>query len=228
MGSVGSVHRRIDLGCERRNAVPPESEQRRRPIGYPHAVAEDSLLLSTARLLERARGGDDVALEALYKRYLGPLRRWARGRLPGWARGAVDTDDLVQESLLGSLRNLGGFTPERSGAFQHYLREALRNRLRDELRRAGRRPPSELADSDLRDPGLSPAEVAIGRERLERFETALASLSSADRDAVVARLELGLPYVDVAELLGKPSADAARMAVKRAIARLAHAMAEGG
>lgn len=209
------------VGLGRREAKP-----RVRYASHPMERAAD--LLSTRQLIDLAKQGDDQALEVLFRRYLTPLRRWARGRLPNWARGMVDTDDLVQESLLGSLRTMAGFVPEQSGAFQSYLREALRNRLRDELRRAGRRPSGDAPGSDLPDPSLSPVEAAMGRENLERFEIALRTLSPSDRDAVVARVELGFSYEEIADLLGKASVDAARMAVKRAIARLARAMAVSG
>jgi RNA polymerase sigma-70 factor (ECF subfamily) len=58
----------------------------------------------------------------------------------------------------------------------------------------------------------------------ERYEAALASLSDDDREAIVARVELGGTYEEVAAALGKPTADAARMAVGRALLRLAEAM----
>ena len=45
-------------------------------------------LESTFRLLERARTGDQDALNRLLARHVTPLRRWARGRLPKWARDA--------------------------------------------------------------------------------------------------------------------------------------------
>ena len=182
-------------------------------------------LLSSSQLLNRVREGDDDALEALYRRYLGPLRRWARGRLPRWARSVVDTDDLVQESLLGSLRTVQRFVPERSGAFQSYLRGALKNRLTDELRRVRRRPQGAALAAEYPDGGLSPVEEAIGREALRRFGEAMGRLGPRDRDAVVARVELGLPYKEIADILGTPTPDAARMCVQRAIARLAKEMA---
>ncbi|HVS66350.1 MAG TPA: hypothetical protein VMT85_22925 [Thermoanaerobaculia bacterium] len=47
---------------------------------------------STATLLGKARAGDEDARERLIRRYLPVLRQWARGRLPGYARDAVDTD----------------------------------------------------------------------------------------------------------------------------------------
>ena len=55
---------------------------------------------STFHLLDRARAGDQEALERLFERHVKPLQRWARGRLPRWARDLADTDDLVQDTLL--------------------------------------------------------------------------------------------------------------------------------
>jgi RNA polymerase sigma-70 factor (ECF subfamily) len=49
-------------------------------------------------------------------------------------------------------------------------------------------------------------------------------LTEGERQAVVLRVELGLSYEEIAGQLEKPSADAARMAVTRAIARLAAEM----
>src|SRR5829696_8052644 len=44
---------------------------------------------SSLALVERARDGDDEALGRLCARYLPRLQRWAHGRLPSWARGAL-------------------------------------------------------------------------------------------------------------------------------------------
>ena len=46
---------------------------------------------STLYLIERARSGDQEALDRLFARHSGPLRRWAAGRLPKWARDMTDT-----------------------------------------------------------------------------------------------------------------------------------------
>ena len=59
----------------------------------------------------------------------------------------------------------------------------------------------------------------------ERYERALERLKPASREAVVARVEMGFSYRQVATELGKPSPDAARMAVSRALAQLAREMA---
>ena len=73
-------------------------------------------------------------------RHVGPLRRWVSGRLPRWARDLADTDDLVQDTLLRTFKKMEGFEARGVGALQAYLRQAVMNRLRDELRRKGRAP----------------------------------------------------------------------------------------
>ena len=188
---------------------------------------------STFRLLERARAGDQGALEHLFTRHLKPLQRWARGRLPGWARDLADTDDLVQDTLLQTFRRLEDFEPRRVGALQAYLRQAVLNRIRNELRRKGRHPDATGLDATGVDDlelgaAESPLERAIGREAVERYERALQKLRADEREAVIAKVEMGYSNEELAEVLGKPTSEAARKAAQRAIVRLAQEMALGG
>ena len=176
---------------------------------------------TTWQLLARARAGDPQALDRLFARHLPPLQRWARGRLPKWARQMTDTDDLVQDALAQTFRRLDYVEAKGVGALAGYLRQAVLNRIRDVLRRNGRTPPSvDLGTVDLAG-GESPLEQAIGREGVERYERALQQLGARDRDAIVGRLELGYSYEELAEALGKPSAEAARKAAQRALLKLA-------
>ena len=182
---------------------------------------------STFSLIERARAGDQQALERLFARHLEPLQRWASGRLPKWARDLADTDDLVQDTLLKTFKRIEHFEPRRVGALQAYLRNAVLNRLRDELRRKGREPVSTNLDSvDVESAG-TPLEHAIGRETVEIYEQALERLKAEEREAIIARVELGYSYEEVAVMLDKPTADAARKAAERALVRLAEEMKRG-
>jgi RNA polymerase sigma-70 factor (ECF subfamily) len=183
---------------------------------------------SSFELLERAKGGDADALDRLLRRYLPPLRKWASGRLPRWARDLADTQDLVQDTVLQALKHLRHFHPRHDGALQAYLRQAVMNRIRDELRRFHRRPVSTELPENMPDAAVSPLEEAIGREAIERYEAALATLREEERAAIVARIELGHTYEEVAAALGKPTADAARVAVSRAVVRLAARMKSVG
>lgn len=178
----------------------------------------------SSQLLRRAQQGDEHALNDLLTRYRPRLRQWASGRLPRWARDITDTNDLVQETLLRTFKRIEAIDADRSGSLQAYLRQAVLNAIRDELRRARRRPAPGPLDSGHPAPEPSPLEVAIGHAATERYERALAALATHEREAIVARLELGFDYQELADLLGKPSANAARMAVQRALVKLAETM----
>jgi RNA polymerase sigma-70 factor, ECF subfamily len=195
-----------------------------RPSRLQNAPAGQGDPESTLELIDRARHGDQAALNRLFERHLRPLQRWASGRLPNWARDLADTDDLVQDALLHSLKKIGDFEPRRAGAFQAYLRTAVVNRIRDELRRRARRPESshleclELASAD------SPLQEVIGDEAVRRYESALARLRPEEREAIIGRVEMEYSYEELAQVLGKPTADAARKAAQRALVRLAEEM----
>lgn len=179
---------------------------------------------STIDLLHRYHAGDGNALEELLARNLAPLRRWATGRLPAKARDLRDTEDLVQETILQALPHIAEIEYRGEGAVQAYLRQAIMNRIRNEYRRAGRKPDQGEVHSRLADHGLSPLDVVVGKDVSEDYEAALASLGEDDRILVILRLELEFGYQAIAEATGRPSPDAARMATSRAIVRLAQAM----
>jgi RNA polymerase sigma-70 factor, ECF subfamily len=183
-------------------------------------IGADVDVTSSFALLLRARQGDEVARNELCARYLPRLRRWAHGRLPVWAREHLDTEDIVQDTLMRSVRRIDTFTPQHEGAFCAYVCQALRNRLRDALRRASRRPSGPPPSPDEPAPDPSPLEQAVGRQLLSRYDAALLRLRESDRELVVARVELGLDYAEIAELCGKPTLAAVRVAVSRAIVRL--------
>ena len=181
-------------------------------------------LLVTQELLARARDGDRAALDALLARYLPRLRRWASGRLPGFARSLLDTQDLVQETLARVVQGLDRIEVRGPGGFQAYVRQAVLNRIRDEVRWAARRPGPDGVPESIPDLAPSPLENAIGADVLERYERALARLDEDDRQLLHLRLELALDYQEITAMTGRPSRDATRMAIQRALARLAGEM----
>ena len=197
-----------------------------RPGGDPlgSAATRTADLESTFRLIERAQAGDAEALDRLIARHMPPLKRWARGRLPQWARDLADTDDLVQDALLQTFKRIGDFEVRGPGALQAYLRQAILNRVRDELRKKARRPDETDLDGLAASSRGSPLEEAIGREAIERYERALSAMRPEEREAIIGRVEMGYSYEELAEALGKPSADAARKAAQRALVRLAQQM----
>jgi RNA polymerase sigma factor (sigma-70 family) len=140
-----------------------------------------------------------------------------------WARDMADTDDIVQDAVIRTFARIDQFEIRGEGALQAYLRQAIYNRIRDEVRRASQRQAGPLG-TDVPGDTASPFEHAVGTEMAERYEAALASLADPDREAIIARVELGGSYAEVAVALGKPTAEAARTAVGRALVKLAGAM----
>lgn len=178
---------------------------------------------SSLSLLLRAQQGDGVAVEALMARYLARLQRWASGRVPASARGLLDTNDVVQDALLNTFQRLEHFTPRHDGALMAYLRTAVANRIRMELRRP--RPDGFDGNADALPSGdPSPLELAVGHAAFARYEQALAQLDEDDRAAIVSRFEMGYSYDALARAMNRPSSDAARKLVERAVRRLAALM----
>jgi RNA polymerase sigma factor (sigma-70 family) len=174
---------------------------------------------STAELVHKARSGDRSAENEIARRSLPELRRWARGRLPASARHIGDTEDLVQETIVRTLRQLRSLDASRPGGLQAYMRRAFKNNVNDQLRRTRARPQRE----ELRDaPDLapSPESRAVDREFQVLVSTARARLSPRDRALVVAWVDKEWSYARIARALKIPTVNAARMAVHRACARL--------
>lgn len=178
---------------------------------------------TTATLLSLVRDGNAAARERLVARYLPLLRRWARGRLPQRARDLNDTNDLVQITLVSALNGIDRFRPKREGAFLAYLRTSLMNNIRMELRRVGRHGESEA----LTEEGLAAPDALahqLGVDDLIDYEAALARLTPLRREALILRFEFGMGFAEIAEALGRRTANAAHMLVSRAIVDLARAL----
>ena len=182
---------------------------------------------SEQRLLDRVRRGSQSALGALFMRYASWLRRWAQGRLPRWARDGLDTSDLVQDVLHGTLARMSTFRSAHATALRSYLRRAVENRIGDHQRRAlfrlkrGRPLGEPLRRSDAGAPQL---QQLIDNEVWRRYLEGLKQLTPRHRRLVVGRVEFGYSYRQLALIERLSTPDAARMAFRRALARLSIVM----
>lgn len=59
----------------------------------------------------------------------------------------IDTDDLVQETVISTLKRIEVFEYRADAALQAYLRQAVMNRIRNEIRRVTRHPAPDTLDS---------------------------------------------------------------------------------
>ena len=67
---------------------------------------------------------------------------------------------------------------------------------------------------------VSPLDQASAQEAWSKCRAALALLPIDQRECLIARFDYDYSYDEIAALLGKPSPDAARMSVKRALTQL--------
>lgn len=185
-----------------------------------------SNLESTATLLTKVRSGEEGAKERLCSIYLPLLNQWAHGRLPNYVRDLSETADMVQISLLNALNNIETFNPKHEGAFLAYLRKILLNSIRKEIRRHSNQGNMVNLgnEMELTDKQATIYEEAVGMEMFEKYESALSKLSENTKQAIILRVEFGFSYPEIAAALEINSANSARMAVTRAICKLAQGM----
>jgi RNA polymerase sigma-70 factor (ECF subfamily) len=193
------------------------------PAGRPDATTADGdPPQPTLVLLDRARRGDDGAVNGLLERHREAIKRMIDRRMDRGVQRRVDASDIVQDVLLEANRRLGEYLSNPTMPFQLWLRHMARDRLIDAHRRhrvaASRSVDREvpLAADDDRS-GADLAGVVADRER--RFATAVDALDDMDRQIVLLRHFEHLSTAEAAAVLGL-SKPAAGMRYLRAMRRL--------
>jgi RNA polymerase sigma factor (sigma-70 family) len=174
-----------------------------------------------------ARAGDPAAVDRLVAGYL-PLVYTIAGRA---LEGHADVDDVVQDTMLRVLRNLGDLRdPE---AFRSWLVAITVRQVRERFR-SRRAAPAALLDDDLRDPGADFTDLAITRLELtgQRRETAeatrwldednrellslwwLEASGELTRDEIVAAIEVSRQHAAVRIQRMKAQLETARVVVR--------------
>lgn len=179
---------------------------------------------ASSRLLSRARQGDRSAIGLLFQRHAPILRRWAHSRLPRWARALADTADLVQDAFFNTFRRFDRFVPRGEKALQAYLRNAVQHRIIDILRKSETRLRGGELTGEEPDSQPSPLAQAISAQENQRYRFALSQLGKDDQSLIVGRFELGYSYEQLALISGRATPEAARIALRRALARLTEQM----
>jgi DNA-directed RNA polymerase specialized sigma24 family protein len=116
------------------------------------------------------------------------------------------------------------FDARGKGALEAYLRRGIENRIRDELRSLSRWPTTSLDGVDVADFAPSAVDTLISEEDQQRYRVALNRLREVERTLIVGALELGYTHEQLALITGRPTSDSARVALHRALRRLADEM----
>lgn len=182
-------------------------------------------------LCSLAACGDRVAEEELVARYNRLVRVCAR---PFFLAGG-DSEDLIQEGMIGLLSAIRGFQSDREAGFHTYAEVCIKNRIRSAARAASRDKHSPLNQSvslgsvlldrvadgygggELQQSSESPEDMLIGREeRKAQIMSVLERLSQFEKMVLDLYLD-GFSYNEIALRLDKPvkSVDNAVQRIRR-------------
>ena len=186
-------------------------------------------------LCSLAASGDRIAEEALVMRYNRLVRVCAR---PYFLAGG-DSEDLIQEGMVGLLNAIREYDPGKGSSFRTYAETCIRNRILSAIRAAARDKHTPLNHyvsyetplldgntdsyplSASRQPQQNPEDMLISmEERRERLGTLKGQLSGFEAQILDLYLR-GLSYVEIAsEVDRSPKAvDNAVQRIRRKVAR---------
>ena len=194
----------------------------------PHP-SDEALCLSAAQ-------GDPQAETELVRRYNRLVRVCAR---PLFLAGG-DSEDLIQEGMLGLLTAIRSFDPKRDAAFRTYAEICVRSRMLTAVRAAQGGKHAPLNHSVSYEPPLfdgtnaylfssaeSPEDVVIGREELrERLEALKGRLSKFEAQILPPYLN-GLSCGEIAQRVGR-SQKSVDNAIQRVRRKTALQISSGG
>jgi RNA polymerase sigma factor (sigma-70 family) len=126
--------------------------------------------------------------------------------------------------MFRAFRRLDAVDVKRKGALGAYLRQSIQNRIRDEFRSFSRRAQHDPIDTEVTAADASPLELALDAETRAQYLQALRRLRALDQELIVGRLELDYSYEQLAAATGRRNPDAVRIALRRALLRLAERM----
>ena len=186
-------------------------------------------------LCVRSKSGDRSAAEELVLRYNRVVRVCAR---PYFLAGG-DSEDLIQEGMLGLWNAIREYDPRREVSFRTYAETCIRNRLRSAIKAAARDKHSPLNNSVSFETPLfdgfavhdicgreyrcleNPEDTLIGQEEVrERMNVLKGQLSGFEAKILGLYLE-GLSYSEIAaEVKRSPnSVDNAVQRIRRKVAQ---------
>lgn len=191
----------------------------------------------TARLIDRAAGGDRQSWGRLLDRHRDRLRRMVALRLDRRLQGRIDPSDVIQEAYVDATGRLDEYARRPDMPFFLWLRFLVGQRLQEQHRRhlgaagrdAGREisldrgplpePTTAALAAHLLGRDTSPSQAAIRAERKLRLQEALDGLDPIDREVLALRHFEHLSNGEAAQVLGLDKSAASKR-YARALVRL--------
>jgi len=168
-------------------------------------------IMDVEELLRRARDGEELALNEIFRLARKALEDLASRRVTRAQPGGARPSDIAQESALLALQGFSKFKGTTQAEWFAWLRSIFRNHLAQSLRDARRKKRGPPAVATLDDPEAltvrssqkSPSQAAAQAEDWHRVYTNLFQLPDEQRDAVWLHHFREQPVSEVARRLGK-------------------------
>jgi RNA polymerase sigma-70 factor (ECF subfamily) len=187
---------------------------------------------SSTAVLREALAGSDAALDTLYERFAPRLLSFIRLKMGRSLRSRLESRDILQATFLKSFQRMDGFEGEDGRSLLGWLMRIAEHEIRDRADFHHRQRRDLKQEEDLGGDAerlAARSRSALSRlildERAERLETALESLTDAQRQVILLRAFEELSFPEVAQTLGK-SEDACRMQYARAMTALTLTLAK--
>lgn len=214
--------RGIDPGLGR-----PPGPPSRSPVPDPQDI-EDA---HTADLLARARGGDTLAWDGIYRRYRMRLLLDARAQLRQRRIPGQGTEDIVQSAFLAAWNQIQRFEYRGEGSFRAWLRKLVVNRVLDRLRRSAHEDRHRVSANEAAleavpgHPDECPQRRVEQADDVQRLLAALEELPELERDIVVMRSFEHKRWAEIADCCERNRSYVERT-YKQAFKRLARLLGE--
>ena len=183
-------------------------------------------------LVERARDGDEGAIEVLINRY----RHYARAKARSYFLAGADREDIVQEGMIGLYKAVRDFQVDRNTAFRAFAELCITRQIITAIKTATRQKHAPLnsyvslnkaagdADDDrplehaLIAPLTSdPAELVVSADEIAGIKESMGQVLSSLETEVLQLYMEGKSYQEIAGMLGRhvKSIDNALQRIKR-------------
>jgi RNA polymerase sporulation-specific sigma factor len=198
-------------------------------------MAEEQLLrdCDDETLVERARAGEDQAIDTLLHRY----RHYARAKARSYFLAGADREDIVQEGMIGLFKAIRDYQADRNTAFRAFAELCITRQIITAIKTATRQkhiPLNSYVSLNKPSPGegdddrplaeaipttsmVDPADLVVSAEEINSIKESMGTLLS-NLETEVLRLYMdGQSYQQIADTLGRhvKSIDNALQRIKR-------------
>ena len=163
-------------------------------------------------LIERLRAGESAIAYYLMEKYKGLVRKKARAM---FLIGG-DTDDLIQEGMIGLFKAVRDYQPDRDAAFQTFASICVDRQIYNAIQSSNRQKHQplnsyiSLSEQDGENEehlgdnwGENPESIIIDQENVQDLEQEITATLSPMENQVLEYYLAGNGYGEIAQIMGK-------------------------